>query len=63
MAAKEDAPKFKMPPECREKMGRVYPSPAEKPRNTQLRWEYVADVKDALTVRCADLADAALAAK
>ncbi|WP_281015607.1 hypothetical protein [Rhizobium chutanense] len=43
-------------------MGRVYPAATEKPRNTQLRWEYVADVEDALKNRCADLADAAIAA-
>ncbi len=63
LAGKKDTPKFKMPPECREKMGRVYPTLTEKARNTQLRWEFVADVEDATRLRCADLADAAIAAQ
>ena len=41
------------PAECREHMPRVYPSLKEKPRDTQLRWEFVADNEDKKTDRCA----------
>lgn len=47
-----------LPDECREKMPRVYPKfESEKPRNTQLRWEVVADGVDRRTDRCAAFYD------
>jgi hypothetical protein len=41
------------PDECRQHMPRFYPSLKEKPRDTQLRWEFVADNEDKKTDRCA----------
>ncbi|WP_246670399.1 hypothetical protein [Agrobacterium rosae] len=47
-----------LPEECRQKMGRVVPKyGAEKPRNTQLRWEISADAVDSRTGRCAGFYD------
>jgi hypothetical protein len=46
-----------LPAECRDKMGRVYPKATEKPRNTQLRWEFAADAQDDRTERCAGFYD------
>lgn len=46
-----------LPAECREKMGRVYPKMTEKPRNTQLRWEFAADAQDNRIDRCAGFYD------
>ncbi|MBB3944717.1 hypothetical protein GGQ73_000642 [Rhizobium skierniewicense] len=47
-----------LPDECRQKMARVVPKyGAEKPRNTQLRWEFSADAVDARTGRCAGFYD------
>ncbi|WP_421611222.1 hypothetical protein [Agrobacterium rosae] len=44
-----------LPEECRQKMARVFPKyGTEKPRNTQLRWEFAADFVDRRTGRCAD---------
>lgn len=50
--------KPKLPPECLSAMGRTYPRLGEKFRATQLRWEYLADVEDALKRRCATFYDA-----
>lgn len=48
-----------LPAECREKMARVVPKyGTEKPRNTQLRWEFAADFVDRRTGRCATFYDA-----
>jgi len=48
-----------LPAECREKMARVVPKyGTEKPRNTQLRWEFAADFVDRRTGRCAAFYDA-----
>ncbi|MGA1831659.1 hypothetical protein [Rhizobium wenxiniae] len=42
-----------LPAECWGKTPRVYPRfGVEKPRNTQLRWEMVADNQDRLKERC-----------
>lgn len=39
-------------------MARVFPKyGTEKPRNTQLRWEFAADFVDRRTGRCADFYD------
>jgi hypothetical protein len=38
-------------------MGRVYPDMKEKPRDTQLRWEFMADQQDMRTDRCAAFHD------
>ena len=46
-----------LPAECRGKMGRVYPKSTEKPRNTQLRWEFAADAQDDRTGRCSGFYD------
>lgn len=47
-----------LPEECREKMARVVPKyGTEKPRNTQLRWEFAADFVDRRTDRCAAFYD------
>jgi hypothetical protein len=47
-----------LPAECREKMARVIPKyGTEKPRNTQLRWEFAADFVDRRTSRCAAFYD------
>lgn len=47
-----------LPEECRQKMARVIPKyGTEKPRNTQLRWEFSADFVDRRTLRCADFYD------
>lgn len=47
-----------LPAECREKMSRVVPKyGTEKPRNTQLRWEFAADFVDRRTGRCAAFYD------
>lgn len=47
-----------LPQECRQKMARVTPKyGTEKPRNTQLRWEFAADFVDRRTLRCADFYD------
>lgn len=47
-----------LPAECREKMGRVVPKyGTEKPRNTQLRWEFAADFVDRRIGRCASFYD------
>lgn len=47
-----------LPDECRQKMARVVPQyGAEKPRNTQLRWEFAADFVDRRTGRCAGFYD------
>ncbi len=47
-----------LPKECRQKMARVVPKyGAEKPRNTQLRWEISADAVDRRTDRCAGFYD------
>ena len=46
-----------LPAECRDKMARVYPKPTEKPRNTQLRWEFAADAQDDRTARCGQFYD------
>lgn len=46
-----------LPAECRAKMPRAYASPKEKPRNTQLRWEFIADVEDLKNDRCAGFYD------
>lgn len=45
------------PDECRANMPRAYPSLNEKPRNTQLRWEFIADVEDRKNDRCAGFYD------
>lgn len=47
-----------LPVECRAKMPRAYPSVKEKPRNTQLRWEFIADGEDNKNDRCAGFYDA-----
>lgn len=48
-----------LPAECRQKMARVVPKyGTEKPRNTQLRWEFAADFVDRRTGRCAAFYDA-----
>jgi hypothetical protein len=49
--ARIDLPPY--PAGCGETMGRVYPKLTEKPRNTQLRWEFAADTQDAINARCA----------
>lgn len=47
-----------LPEECRQKMARVVPQyGTEKPRNTQLRWEFAADFVDRRTSRCAGFYD------
>lgn len=47
-----------LPAECRQKMARVFPKyGTEKPRNTQLRWEFAADFVDRRTDRCASFYD------
>lgn len=47
-----------LPEECRQKMARVIPKyGTEKPRNTQLRWEFAADFVDRRTGRCAAFYD------
>ena len=47
-----------LPDECRQKMARVVPKyGTEKPRNTQLRWEFAADFVDRRTGRCASFYD------
>ncbi len=47
-----------LPEECRQKMARVYPKYGiEKPRNTQLRWEFAAEFVDRRTLRCAAFYD------
>lgn len=47
-----------LPDECRQQMERVIPKyGVEKPRNTQLRWEVVADLTDRRTGRCASFYD------
>lgn len=47
-----------LPVECRQKMARVVPKyGAEKPRNTQLRWEVSADSVDRRIERCANFYD------
>ncbi len=46
-----------LPGECRAKMQRAYASPKEKPRNTQLRWEFIADGEDDKNERCAGFYD------
>jgi hypothetical protein len=47
-----------LPAECRAKMARVVPKyGTEKPRNTQLRWEFAADFVDRRTDRCAAFYD------
>jgi len=47
-----------LPEECRQKMARVVPKyGTEKPRNTQLRWEFTADLVDRRTGRCAGFYD------
>lgn len=47
-----------LPDECRQKMARVIPKyGTEKPRNTQLRWEFAADFVDRRTGRCAAFYD------
>lgn len=38
-------------------MRRAYPSVKEKPRNTQLRWEFIADGEDDKNDRCAGFYD------
>ena len=50
--------KPKLPPECLSPMGRTYPRIGEKFRAPQLRWEYLADVEDAVKRRCAAFYDA-----
>lgn len=46
------------PDECRQKMARVVPKyGTEKPRNTQLRWEFAAGFQDRENGRCADFYD------
>jgi hypothetical protein len=47
-----------LPEECRQKMARVVPKyGTEKPRNTQLRWEFAADFIDRRTGRCSSFYD------
>lgn len=47
-----------LPEECRQKMARVIPKyGTEKPRNTQLRWEFAADFVDRRFGRCAAFYD------
>lgn len=47
-----------LPDECRQKMARVVPKyGTEKPRNTQLRWEFSADFEDRKIGRCAGFYD------
>lgn len=47
-----------LPEECRQKMARVFPKyGTEKPRNTQLRWEFAADFVDRRIGRCAEFYD------
>ena len=47
-----------LPAECRQKMARVVPKYGiEKPRNTQLRWEFSADSVDQRFSRCAAFYD------
>lgn len=47
-----------LPEECRQKMARVVPKyGTEKPRNTQLRWEFAADFIDRRTRRCSAFYD------
>lgn len=42
-----------LPEECSQKMARVYPKYwVEKPRGTQLRWEFAAEFVDRRTARC-----------
>lgn len=55
LQAKINLPPY--PEECRRKVGRVYPAKTEKPRNTQLRWEFTADAEDRVKLRCADFYD------
>jgi len=50
--------KPELPAECRTEMGRAYPQVNEKYRATQLRWEFLADVEDAVKQRCAAFYDA-----
>ncbi|OWV94433.1 hypothetical protein ATY81_12600 [Rhizobium sp. R72] len=46
-----------LPAECRAKMARVFPRLTEKPRNTQLRWEFAADAEDGKNDRCSNFYD------
>lgn len=46
-----------LPAECRAEIRRAYPSKTEKPRNTQLRWEFIADGEDRKNDRCAGFYD------
>lgn len=46
-----------LPDECREHVGLVQPTVGERPRWTQLRWEYVKEAADARVDTCAAFYD------